>query len=244
MANAVEEIIGINTDFWAAMLGGDERLMHDCVFSAHESRFYYFDLVLGCYVTTTEAKVALWLSQSIQQRAWGQDVATATMILDKCRTKKLLDEILNKAKAILAADENYFDGPDARPRWGHKPKVNPVEVVTSFVQEHVEPADGFVMSLAECLEHLERTCPVGLARKDTVQTVNAAIRAQFKRGLRHDLVLENGRGSYGWKGLRLRVSRGGGDAMEQGYAHAGAAESAVEAGTGMSGHCDSLVLTS
>ncbi len=220
-----ETIIGINTEFWAAFLGGDKRLGHDCVFLTSQSQFFFMDLTAGRYVPTSDEKVRLSLSQALQMRAWGQPEAVATTILEKFRTKKVMDEVLSKAKTILSADDGYFD---ARLRWGQKPKVNPVEVVTSFVQEHVEPADGYVMSLAECLEHLEKTCPVGLARKETVQTVNAAIRERFKKGLRHDLILGDGRGSHGWKGLRLRGSRNDTAQLDENHDRAGAAETAVE----------------
>ena len=56
-----EKIIGLNSDFWAAFMGGDKRLGHDLVFFIPESRFYFFDLVVGCYVPTSEEKVRLGL---------------------------------------------------------------------------------------------------------------------------------------------------------------------------------------
>jgi hypothetical protein len=199
-----ERIIDINSDFWGAFLGGDHRLGHGVVYFVPESRFYVFDLVLGCYVPTSEEKMRLWLSQSLQSRAWGQDATLASMILEKFRTKKVMDEILNKAKAVLAADAGYFQS-DARPKWGGVPKPGEVQVIVdTFVKEHVEQADEGIMPLGECLLQLGKTSAVSLDRKQLTLKVNDAIRSTFNRGLRNDLRLPDDRVVAGWKGLRLR----------------------------------------
>jgi len=202
-----EKIIGINSDWWGAFLGGDHRLGHDVVFFVPESQFYAFDVVLGCYVPTTDDKMRLWASQSLQNRAWGQDASLATTILQEFRTRKVFDTIITTAKAILAADESFFHGRDARPKWGGVPKPGEVQVIVdTFVKEQVEQADGGIMPLGDILLQLGKTSAVSANKKELTQTVNDSIRSTFNRGLRNDLRLPDNRTVAGWKGLRLRVA--------------------------------------
>jgi hypothetical protein len=200
-----ETITGINTDLWAAFLGGDRRLGHDLVFFSPESTYYFFDLVAQCYLPTTEAKVRLVLSQAIQSRAWAQSAGLGNTMLVDFRTKKVFDEIIAKSKAILAAEAGFFYGPDARPKWAGVPMPHEVQVVVdSFVKENVEQAEGGIMTLGDCLLQLGKTSAASVNKKDLTLKMNDAIRSTFNRGLRNDLRLPDNRTVSGWKGLRLR----------------------------------------
>jgi hypothetical protein len=204
-----KRIIGLNSDWWAAFLGGDHRLGHDVIYFVPESRFYFLDVVLGCYVPTSEGKVLLWASQSLQSRAWGQEASVATTILVNFRTKKVMDEIISKAKAVLAAESGFFNGPDARPRWKDTRQNDQVEsIIATFVKDEVEPAEGQILPLGECLLQLGEKGELALSRKEKTEKINDAIRDLFDKGLRNDLKLADGRGVKGWHGLRLRVSSG------------------------------------
>ena len=207
-----EQVIGINTEFWGAFVGGDHRLGHDLVFYMPESRFYFYDLVAGCYLSTSDEKVRLVASQALQRCAWGQESSLATMILERFRTKKLLDEIITKAKAVLAADRRFFD---SRPRWKDTPIVPDVETkVVAFVKEQIEPAEGGILPLGDCLDQFESTTGLALGRKEATQKINVAIRELHDVGLRNDLTLPNGHGVAGWKGLRIRSSEPSGRSEE------------------------------
>ena len=159
---------------------------------------------------TSEAKLALSLSLSLRQCAYGQQTETAKLILEKFTTKAVLNQILDHAKALLAADVGLFIGPHAKSRWtgpqgGKEAEASPVAI--QWVQDCVEPADNSVMPLSEVLERFSHHCSDSrVATSVRRQQIEQAIRHVYPaRGLRNDLHLPDGKGVKGWKGLKLRV---------------------------------------
>ncbi len=61
--------VALNEDFYAAVLGGDDRLGHHVVFYLPEQQFYFFDCRFGRYEPTSEQKLILLLSQYLIQCA-------------------------------------------------------------------------------------------------------------------------------------------------------------------------------
>ena len=193
-----QNVVGINTDAWAALLGGDHRLGHGVIYYRPDSAFYYLDLVAGCYVPTSDEKVRLVASQSLQRCAWGQESNLATILLTTFRTKKVLEEMITKSKTILATDEGFFTEPNALPRWtGGKNATDADAGVVSFVEEQIESAEGDILSLGDCLNQFESVSTTTLSRKETSQKINDAIRELHGVGLRNDLILK-GRQVKGW----------------------------------------------
>ena len=56
-------VVGMNDDFFAALLGGDRKLDHQVVFYVPEQQWYFYDCRFGCFVPTTEEKLMILLSQ-------------------------------------------------------------------------------------------------------------------------------------------------------------------------------------
>jgi hypothetical protein len=118
------------------------------VFYVPESTFYFFDIVVGYYVLTTEEKVRLVLSQSLQNRAWGQGVGVAPTMLNEFRKKKVVDEIIAKAKALLAAEVGFFTGPEAQPRWGDEQRAKEANAVTGLTMDSTFADNGSAQQLS------------------------------------------------------------------------------------------------
>jgi hypothetical protein len=150
-----ERITGINTNFWAAFLGGDKRLSHSVVFYLPEQLFYFLDVPNGRYVLTSEGKLLLGISLALQEIAAGLNISTANMLLETFQTKAIFHEIIEKAKSLLAADVGFFSGSKARERWGAQ-HASPVKesdeaLAFSFVTDRVVPANDTVLPIGEAV---------------------------------------------------------------------------------------------
>lgn len=204
-----ECIVGINVDFFAAFLAGERRYGHDLVYLVPEQRFYFLDPLFQQYVPTSEEKLRLGLSQTLQQRAWGLELDQATLILNQFRSKQVFDEILGKAKALLATDRGFFDGPQGKTRFIQKDQVadNIATKVREFIESEIAVDESSILTIKECLPALDSYLQKsGISRpvhKEIKLVVQSKIREIHKRGLRNDLILPDSRCVAGWRGLRL-----------------------------------------
>jgi hypothetical protein len=208
-----EKIIGINTLFWAAFLGGDHRLFHDVIFFEPEQQFYFYDLVADCYLPTSEQKLRLWLSHTLEGLAWGQLPEVATMILKEFRSKIVFDEILARAKALLAADPTFFSGPGAESRF-HQNQLVPSprmheNAISAFIAAQIEVANDEVLPVTECMKLAERWYRLNEIQSPPPQELKSyleqAILKIHNRSVRNDLKSADGTHVRSWKGLRLCV---------------------------------------
>ena len=214
-SDSAEQIIDINTDFWAAYIGGDKRLQHDLVYYVPEQTFYFYDPLSECYVPTNEQKVRVWLGLSLQERAWGQPEKTASMILMQFREKPVFDEIIAKAKALHEAGYSFFNGPGAQARWGDRQSELAAHrgkhAVASFVAAHISSSDDHVLPVADGLKELARWYEAN----EQVMPPYGEMKQQFEREIlkahgktvRNDVKSPQGASCRGWKGLQLRVPK-------------------------------------
>jgi hypothetical protein len=205
-----EDLIGVNTEFFGALLGGDVRLGHDLIYYLPEQRFYFFDLMAGSYLPTTEEKLHVLLGLMLRERAAGQPPDVAALLLEKFRNKAVLIEIVAKAKALLAADVEFFTGAVQRKKWGVQPTITAtapdLATALKFVQEWVEPAEGAIMTVQGCLTRFMAECGVSGADKQIFRkTLESAVEAVYDRRVRNDLKQPDGRSVAAWKSLKLRV---------------------------------------
>ena len=225
-----ENLIGINSDFFAAFLGGDKRFGHDVVYVVKEDSFYFYDLVANCYLPTSKDKIRLWLSLTLQERAWGQNLDTATMILNTFRTKQVLDGVIAKAKALLAVDAGFFSAPNAKPRWeAARESTTNAACATSaveFVRVWVESAEGSILTAAAVLERFRNHTGESGSSGSFRRQLDQAMKVVHGRTLRKDLTQPNGSCVASWKGLRLRatpVQQDASEDIDQGSTSAGLA---------------------
>jgi hypothetical protein len=115
-----------------------------------------------------------------------------------------------EAKAVLAAERGFFVGPGSNPRLTaeHQKDEQITSTVRNFIKDDVQKDEAGILTVTECLarfqfvaDEAEIELPVPKVLKSLVQK---AVQELHQKGLRHDLVLPDGRCVIGWKGLRLR----------------------------------------
>jgi len=106
----------------------------------------------------------------------------------------------------------FFEGPDNKPRLNVKPAGTQSDISTLrlFAEQELELEDTAILTINDCLARLGefakclgRTLPAPSDIKTGIQTI---IRELHDKGLRNDLILEDGRSARGWKGIRLKTS--------------------------------------
>ena len=206
-----QKLVGINTDFFGAYLAGEKRFMHDVVFYVPESRFYFFDPMASQYIPTTEDKIRIWLSLILQERAWGYYMDHATTILTQFRTHAVMDEIIVKAKSLLAAEREFFEGSESHPRFVAEDSrmLNLQFTVRLFTERTIRMEEKGILTITDFMDGLKNflqengtSLPKHLELKHIAQET---IRQIHGKGLRNDLVLPDNKSVAGWKGLRLCV---------------------------------------
>ena len=205
-------VVGMNDDFFAALLGGDKRLGHHVVFYVPEQQFYFYDWRLGCYVPTTEEKLQLLLSQYLihccQAMPQLTDIGNLFLVY---RNEGRFKNIIKKAKALLAADRSFFEPPN-----GHKrrcggrildPALEPPHKL--FIREALAIEPERILTTNDCFDKYTAYCEIqkleAVDRKPFTGLMTEGIREQFGLGFRKDLVSSDGKYHRGWKGLTCQI---------------------------------------
>jgi len=204
-----EQLKGINTLFFAALLGGDRRLGHDVIYFIPEGRFYFVDPLIACYVPTTEVKMRFYLTHVLQERVWGYDADDAQLILEQFCTPKVLDTIIDQAKALLGAERGFFKGPRAYPRLTveNQESADIAATVRSFIKNQIDTDETSILTITECMNGLKTYSQETGVSLPSIKEVKAIVQTNIRnihgRGLRNDLVLPDKTCVVGWKGIRL-----------------------------------------
>ena len=204
-----EKVLGINTTFFGALMGGDWRLGHHVLFFLPEAKFYFYDLVIESYVPTTEAKLRLVLSVAIQRQAASLLVEQATIILNKFLIDAVLDQVMAKAKTMLGVERGFFEGQRAKPRIvvENQAARSIASTVKAFIESQIAVDETNVLTISECVAQFQSFCQERgeslPSFKEIKLIVQMKMREVYGKGLRNDLLLDDNRCVAGWKGLRL-----------------------------------------
>jgi len=196
--------IHLNADFFAAVLGGDERLGHRVIYCEPEMQWFFLDSD-GMFKPTTDEKLGTLLRGLLMKCA--QELPENVSKLNLCvefRSDKKIREIVNRAKSILAADHTFF-APDSAHQRTQGPELHE-RLARVFIQQVLEKKPGEVVTLNAAyllfLEFLKGKQMEPLKRCVFKPMIAPLIREQFDLGLRNDLLGENQRQTSGWKNLR------------------------------------------
>jgi hypothetical protein len=172
-----------------------------------ERKFYFFDCRFNYYVSTSEEKLKLLLSQYLIQcaEAMPTGVNIQRLFLE-LRTDENLQNIIKKARSLLAAGQSFFslesgniriEGPEF---YGH--------VAKQFTQEKLRLNPAETLTITECFESFSRFCVdkrmQPIERRDFRSLMGDIIKEEFSLSLRHDLLGKNMKQQQGWKGLSAR----------------------------------------
>jgi len=201
----------LNDDFFAGILGGDSRLGHKVVYFAPEDTFYFYDPRVDAFCVTSEEKLKLLLSNYLVRCSQECGALTdITNMVVKFRQDDVLKRVVQKAKAILEADRDFFSGKDGKKRMVTGKLVNPKDPPAheTFIKEAIVQEPDAALTVTECYHTYYRFChSSGInppTRKEFQALVVEAIRAAFNIGLRHDVPGPNGKQANGWLGITCR----------------------------------------
>jgi hypothetical protein len=196
-----------NLDFMASILGGDKRLGHSVVYWPAECLFYYFDPIDNIYHPTTDEKLGDLMRGYMARCAIEvpKDV-NVYHLFTTFRTDRIIKGIVERAKSILRASEDYFSATSPCER------VRGIELherlARVFVERLLKPKPNEVMLVAAAYERfaglVKQRDMVPIKRSVFKELVTPVIRERFNAGLRNDLVVQ-GRYQQGWKDLGLNT---------------------------------------
>ncbi len=200
--------ISLNTDFFAAILGGSSRLKHKVIFYGPSHQFLFFDPRTQQFRETTKDKLKLLLSQLLLQcaREMPQNIDILNLFIH-FRADHVLNKCIKKAKSVLAANESFFkNSPYPREPRKHE------KLATLFSKTAIEHCPTAILTVNQCYQSFSLFCLSNGAevinRHDFNGVMKNAIRREFKLGLRHDVRPKpQAPPAKGWKGLRQREGK-------------------------------------
>lgn len=196
----------INEDFFAGMLGTAK--CNITVWHVHEQQFYQRNPATKYFEAIDEGKLKLTLSQWFIKcvNAMPGSVEIAK-IFTEFRNKDVLESIIERAKAVLAVDEEYFspDGSNAR-----NPATTPKESVRLFVDTCLAKEESASLTAHACYEAYTAFCREqhlpAVQRSRFTENVRPHIQRRFNRGVRHDLHRYDADRCTGWRGIKVQVA--------------------------------------
>jgi hypothetical protein len=198
--------LAINTDFFAAALGGDEKMGHKVVYIESECQFYFYDCRDRIYKPTSEAKLGN-LIRALMIRCAEELPNTChklNLFLD-FRSDKTIRDIIHRGKSIVTADDNFFSSESNHERQ-NGPELY-ARVARAFVEQVLERQSGEVLTLNDAYlrfcEYLRRKNMQPVKRRAFKDLVPPVIQDEFDIRVRNDL-RDEARNEWhcGWKGIR------------------------------------------
>jgi hypothetical protein len=201
----------LNEDAWASALS-DHRLGHQVVYYTPENAWWFLDYRVDAFCVTSEAKLYALLSNFLIRcsQDCGSLVDIRPLVTD-FRRPEILKRVIERAKALLAADVSFFSGERGHRRMVNGKIIEPTAKPSYelFVQKNLtkQPAsavtvtDAFHQYFTFCRE--QKMNP--LTRQEFRSMVVEIVREEFGCGLRHDVVGKNGKQTEGWVGLGIRL---------------------------------------
>ena len=203
--------VELNEDAWACALGGDRRLGHRVVFYPPEGTFYFYDPLLDAFCATTEAKLRALMSNYLIRcsQDCGSLVDIRPLVTD-FRKPVVLEKVILRAKALLAADKAFFEGAQGQRRIVAGKVVDPNETpaYVEFVKRGIVREPEGKLTIADAFSRYYSFCKsqgqVPLTRQEFKHLVAEVIREEFRIGIRHDVMDERGKAQHGWLGIDCR----------------------------------------
>ncbi|MEI7987385.1 MAG: hypothetical protein WCI55_17335 [Armatimonadota bacterium] len=202
----------INTDFFASILGGDERLGHQTVYYAPEKSFNFHDYSERAFLPVAESKLKLLLSNYLLRCSQACNSLTdIENLVVKFREEKVLKLIVEKARTVLEVETGYFKGKHGKRRKVDGRVIEPEETPSyvQFVQKSIVKDPDAKLTIGDAFHSYWKWCKTEkqkpLTRQEFKHLVAEVIREEFRIGLRHDVLNDEGRQNHGWLGIDCRL---------------------------------------
>ena len=195
----------MNEDFFAAMLGGEKGLGHRIVYCPGDG-FWFWDPVVEAFCPTSDAKMKILLSNYLVKYGEAFSSSLDVSYLYKTHRKPgLLKRVVNKAKAVLEADESFFRGELGQPGCVDGKRIVAQQVASPllFVQSAVTRQEGAMLTASEAYLQYGQFCEQRslprLPAKAFKDAASKIIYGRFQQQLRHDIPTSGGGQTHGWK---------------------------------------------
>jgi hypothetical protein len=204
----------LNIDFFAAALAGDKALGHRVIFYLPEEIFYFFEPRLLCYCPTSEDKLVALLSSYLVRCA--QDAGCLVNIqplFSDFRKMEVLNAIVRRARALLAADLSFFKGEHGHRRLFNGKLIEPLAVPSYelFIKQTVTRKPHNAFTVSDAFSRYYQFCQAlgveTLTRAEFKGFATEVIRDLFQIGLRRDVIGPSGKQSEGWHGIGCSLER-------------------------------------
>ena len=199
----------LNEDFFAAMLAGEQGLGHRIVYEA-ETGFWFHDVRVDLFRLASSVKMELLLSNYLVKcaEALGSG-ADQALLVTHYRESHLIKRIVEKSKAVLEVDSEFFAAKHGNSRIlnGRVVASSLLKAPEEFILSAFQPEEGSSVLVNEAYQEFLCYCQLGNLKsvefKEFKQIARELILERFQLGYRHDLRTAEGRQSHGWKHIRL-----------------------------------------
>jgi hypothetical protein len=194
-----------NIDFFAACLGGESA--KEVIYWGSECMFYYLEPIENCYYPVPDSKLGDlmrgWFAKAAQELQ--KDINVYHLFVT-FRTNQVINQIVEKAKSVLLASEDFFSPTSPYQR------RNGIEVHERLARVFVEkmlvvkPSEMVLVAPAyeKYIKLAKERDLLPIKRSHFKEMIKPLIRERFNAGLRCDLMV-NGRYQVGWKGVGLNL---------------------------------------
>lgn len=199
--------LSINIDFFAAILGGDQRLGHRVIYIESEFSFYFYDPRDHIFKPTSEEKLQNLLRAYLIRCAEELPNSVHKLALfHEFRQDKHIRTIVHRAKSILAADSSFFA--IGSPNQRNQGPESYEKLANYFVQQGFKREPGEILTLADAFNsytHLLKHKDMDPIKRPFFKgMVIPIVKEEFKVSLRNDLLTSgNPKQLCGWKDLRM-----------------------------------------
>lgn len=201
--------VSINTDFFAACLGGRKDLAHHVVYLESELAFYFRDWD-GIFKPTTAEKMAN-LHRGLLMRCAQEMPANVNKLnlVNEFRSDRVAKAVVQRSKSILAAGSDFFSGTSPHQRIkGPELFDRLMRVLCETMLER--SADGCltVTQAYAAFTKLAQMRQLGSLKRSMFRAEMQDLMKDFYGvSLRRDVPNELGKHQEAWKGLRLVEKR-------------------------------------
>jgi hypothetical protein len=205
--------IALNDIFFASILAGNQELGHKIVYYTPDEAFYFKDpREAGIFKPTTEDKLKTLLSLYILECAEQLTDATPKLnLFVRFRKDEELQNIINKARSLLAVDKSFFGADSPNIRTGGAEEKE--RVAKTFINLVIELNPQQTITLADAYtvfrEFSGKQGVKLVERRHFEDLAGDIIKEQYGLALRNDILNDSGRHQRGWRGLGLRQDQMG-----------------------------------
>lgn len=204
--------VEVNEDAWACALGGRADLAQQVVYVSAEASWWFLDYRMEAFCECSEERLKLLLSNYLVRCSQScGPMADIEPLVTTFRKRATLNRIIDKAKTMLEADEQFFSGANGRKRIisGKIVEATAKPSYELFVEKAVTREAASALSVSDAFHRYFNFCREHqmspLTRAEFKSLVAEVVREQFGCGIRRDVPGKNGKQAEGWIGLSLRL---------------------------------------